>query len=487
MNDLTQGPILSKLLRFALPLMAANLVNQLYNVVDTIIIGYAVGDHGIAAVGLSFPIMMLFNALFMGISMGGSIVISQMFGAKNKEQLNKAANTTVFMAFMMGLVITAIGLTFARPLLRLLNTPSEIIGDASIYLMIIFGGTVGNLFFNLGAGILRGMGDSRWPLYSIISATLMNVVFDLLFAVYLGWGVAGVAVATIAAQFSSGLILLLRINSGKYGMKVTLPQVLKPDAYIAKNIVRLGMPSGLQGMAMSLGGLIMQGFGNNFGAEFVTANAVIQRVDGFAIMPLMGLGMATTTFSGQNIGAGNAKRAQKGVYVALGTIVSIAVVMGFVMWFAGSPIIRLFNVSDRVHDMGLRGIRWICFFYAFMGMDHAIAGAMRGAGAAMRPVMHSFAAQICRIVLTYLLAVVPLQRAIQAAVDAGSYATYELAKAAGVGRDGFIWIYYVMSIGMVLGAALNFLYFKFGKWQNKGIVQRRGDSAAAMPVEEYDC
>ena len=160
MNDLTQGPILSKLLRFALPLMAANLVNQLYNVVDTIIIGYAVGDHGIAAVGLSFPIMMLFNALFMGVSMGGSIVISQMFGAKNHEQLNKAVNTTVFLAFMMGVAITAIGLTVTRPLLRLLNTPPEIIGDAGVYLMIIFGGTVGNLFFNLGSGILGGMCDS---------------------------------------------------------------------------------------------------------------------------------------------------------------------------------------------------------------------------------------------------------------------------------------------------------------------------------------
>ena len=471
MNDLTQGPILSKLLRFALPMMAANLVNQLYNVVDTIIIGYAVGDHGIAAVGLSFPFMLLFNALFMGVSMGGNIVISQLFGAKNMERLNKAVNTTVFLALIIGVAITAIGLTCTRPLLNLLNTPVEIIDQAALYLMIIFGGTVGNLLFNLSSGILRGMGDSRWPLIVIIFSTIANILLDSLFALVLGWGVAGVALATILCHFASGLFMLMRINSGKYSMKISLPQVLKPDGDIAKTIFRLGMPSGLQGMAMSLGGLIMQGFGNNFGAEFVTANAVIQRVDGFALMPLMGLGMATTTFTGQNIGAGDVKRAQKGVYVALGTIISIAVAMGFIMWFAGAPIIRLFNVSDHVLEMGLRGIRWICFFYAFMGIDHAVAGAMRGAGAAMRPVVNSFITQGCRLILTYLLAVIPLNRAIRAAVDAGSYATFELAKAAGEGLGNYINVYYVMSIGMVLGAVLNFLYFKFGKWQNKGIIK----------------
>lgn len=477
MNDLTQGSILAKLLRFAVPLMAANLVSQLYNVVDTIIIGYAIGDHGIAAVGISFPIMMLFNALFMGVSMGGNIVISQMFGAKNEAGLRKAVNTTVFLAFMMGCLITVIGLTCARPLLRLLNTPSEIIADAAIYLMIIFGGTVGNLFFNLCSGMLRGLGDSRWPLYSMIIATTLNIILDLTFALILRWGVAGVAIATIIAQFTSGVILLCRINTGRYGVKVSLAQILKPDGYIVKNVIRLGMPSGLQMIAMSLGGLIIQSFANNFGADFVTANAVVQRVDGFAIMPIMGLGMATTTFSGQNIGAGNPARARKGVYVALASIVSIAIVMGVVMWFAGPFIIRLFNVSDRVFTIGLNGIHWICFFYAFMGMDHCIGGAMRGAGAAMRPLINSFIAQISRLVLTYLMAIIPLNNAIHAAVNAGEYASFELAKAAGVGRDGYMALFYVMSIGMVLGAGLNFLYFKFGKWQDKGITQRLGNTA----------
>ena len=473
-NDLTEGPILTKLLRFAIPLMAANLVMQLYNIVDTIVIGYAVGDHGIAAVGISFPIMMLFNAVFMGVAMGGNIVISQMFGAKNYESLNRAANTTAFLAFALGFGITAIGLLCSRPLLELLNTPAEIIDDAAVYLMIIFGGTLGNLFFNLSSGILRGLGDSRWPLYAMIFATLLNVVLDTLFAIVWGWGVAGVAWATLGAQLISGAILLYRFNTGNYGAKISLRQILKPDGEIARHIVRLGTPSSLQGLAMSLGGLIIMSFANNFGAEFVTANSVVQRVDGFAIMPLMGLGMAATTFSGQNIGANKPERANKGVYVAIGTIISISAFMGVLMWFAGSSIIKLFNVSDHVLQIGVRGIRWICFFYAFMGIDQCIAGAMRGAGATVRPLINSFAAQGSRILFIYLLAVAPLNKAIRAAVDAGQYATFELAKAAGVGLDGYMGVFYSMSIGMVLGAILNFLYFRFGKWQNKGIAQKRG-------------
>jgi len=472
-NDLTEGPILTKLMRFAVPMIAANLVQQLYNVADTIVIGYAIGDYGIAAVGISMPVMMLFSALFMGVSMGGNIVISQMYGAKNTEGLNRAANTTACLAFFMGIIITVIGLVFTRPLLVLLNTPPEILNEAVVYLTIIFGGVVGNLFFNICSGMLRGMGDSRWPLIAICTATVMNIILDTLFSIVLGWGVAGVAWATLIAQFTSGIILLYRINTGNYGLKISFSRVIRPDGFTALQIVRLGIPSGIQGVLMSLGGLIMLSFANNFGASFVTANSVVQRVDGFALMPLMGLGMATTTFSGQNIGAGKPERAQRGVYVALGTIFTIAAVMGAIMWFFCTPIIRIFNVSDQVLAIAENGIRWICFFYAFMGVEQCIAGAMRGAGAVVMPLVNSFTAQCCRIGFSYLLAIIPLNRTIQAAVDAGIYPSFELAKAAGVGIDGYMGIFFAMTIGMTLGAIFNFLYFRFGKWQEKGIQQRR--------------
>jgi putative MATE family efflux protein len=317
------------------------------------------------------------------------------------------------------------------------------------------------------------MGDSRWPLYAMIIATILNIIFDTLFSIVLGWGVAGVAWATLGAQFISGIILLARINTGIYGARITIAQILKPDGFAASNIARLGMPSGIQGIAMSLGGLVIMSFANNFGADFVTANAVMQRVDGFAIMPIMGLGMATTTFSGQNIGAGNIERTRKGIYIALSTILSLAVVMGVVMWFTGPTIMRIFNVSDHVLEIGLKGIRWVCFFYAFMGMEQCVAGAVRGAGAAMMPLINSFIAQAGRLTFTYVFAIVPLNAAIQAAVEAGKYVSFEQAKAAGVGLDGYMGIFYAMSAGMVAGAILNLLYFRFGNWQSKGIEQRR--------------
>jgi putative MATE family efflux protein len=329
--------------------------------------------------------------------------------------------------------------------------------------------------------MLRGMGDSDWPLYSMIISTLTNIALDLLFALKLGWGVAGVAIATLLAHFISGMIMLYRINIGGYGIKITPSQIFQPHGATAGHVIRLGMPTGLQMMAMSMGGIIILGFANNFGADFVTANTVIQRVDGFALMPLMGLGMATTTFSGQNIGANNPERARKGVYVAMATILTIAVVMGAIMWFAGGAILTLFNVSDRVREIGVRGIHWICFFYAFMGIEQCIAGAMRGAGAAMMPLINSFVAQCSRIVSTFVLGIVPLNLAIQAAVDAGRFASFDLAKAAGVGLDGYMGMFYAMSIGMVLGAVLNFIYFRFGKWQNKGIAQRHGFPGGPPP------
>jgi putative MATE family efflux protein len=477
-NDLTQGPILSKLILFALPLIASNLVMQLYNVVDSVVIGQVQGDHGIAAVGISFPIMMLFNALFIGVSMGANVVISQMFGAKNMNGVQRAVHTSVFLAGVIGIMITVVGITMTRPILHLLNTPAEIIEDAAIYLMIIFGGTFGSIFFNVLSGALRGMGESRWPLYAMITTTLFNIVFDILFSVVMGMGVAGVAMATFASFFLSGLILLFRINTGVYGVKINLRQALKPDPETIKRILRLGLPTGIQTVAMSLGATINQAFANNFGANFIAANSIIMRTDGFAILPLMGIGMAMTTFSGQNIGAGKPERARRGIYISLGTVLTVALTLGIVMWFAGGTIMRLFNVSDAVLEIGVRGVRVICFFYTFMGFQHCLSGAMRGAGAAVAPLLTSTLAVFVRLIVTYAIAILPLNRAIQAAVDGGLYASFEIAKEAGVGTEGYAAMFFSMGIGMVCGAAFDFLYFKFGQWQTKQIVLSADDTPA---------
>jgi putative MATE family efflux protein len=486
-NDLTQGSILSKLILFALPLIASTLVMQLYNVVDSIVIGQAQGDHGIAAVGMSFPIMMLFNALFIGVSMGANVVISQMFGARDMQSVQRAVNTSVFLSLVIGSMITVIGLVMTRPILRLLSTPAEIIDDAALYLLIIFGGTLGSVGFNVLSGALRGMGESRWPLYAMITTTLFNIVFDTLFTIVMGMGVAGVAIATFLSYFLSAIILLFRINTGVYGVRIVPRQIFKPDYVTIRRILRYGIPTGVQTVAMSLGATINQAFSNNFGANFIAANSILMRTDGFAILPLMGIGMAMTTFSGQNMGAGKTERTRKGIYISLATVLTVSLSLGVLMWFAGESIMRLFNVSDTVLTIGVRGVRVICFFYTFMGAQHCVSGAMRGAGAVIPPFLTSTAAVCVRLLVTYAIAIVPLNRAIQAAVDNGLYASFELAKAAGVGIDGYASMFYSMGIGMVCGAAFDFLYFKFGHWQNKGIVQSKetaASSPALAPVEK---
>ncbi len=477
-GDLTQGPIAKKLLMFALPIIAGNLVMQLYNVVDSIVVGNFVGSDALAAVGVSFPIMMLFNALFMGASMGANIVISQYKGAGDMEKLERALNTAMTISFILGVFITIFGVLLSRPLLELLGTPDNIIEDSTVYLMIIFGGTLGNMTFNIGNGIVRGMGDSKWPLYSLIISSLTNVVLDLLFVIQFNMGVAGVAWATLIAHIVAGGIMVWRQVAGKYGVRVTLHGMMKIDGSITKMIAKLGLPSAVQNVAMSLGNVIIQSLANNFGSDYIAANTIVMKADGFAMMPMMGLGMAITTFVGQNIGAGDRDRARKGVHAANFMCLIIGGVMGVLLWFFGIFIMRAFTDVEVVLHMGENGIKFLAFFYIFMGLNNTVGGAMRGAGAAMAPAIVSIVSTFVRIPIAYLIAVRPLHNAINAAVSAGQYATYDLAKAAGVGvLDHYMGLFYAMGISMVVSAALIYLYFHFGKWHEKGVTDRARQGA----------
>ena len=437
-NDLTEGPIVNKILLFALPVMASSLLQQLYNAVDSIVIGQYAGASSLAAVGVSNPVMMLFTALFMGISAGAGIVISQNFGAKNMERLRQAINTALSMAFIIGLLITVLGILLCRPLLRLLNVPDTVIGNAALYLTIIFAGTIGNVFFNYGSGILRGMGDSKWPLIALAISCFLNIVLDILFVYAFGWGIAGVAIATVIGQTLSGLALAWRINKFGYGIKISLYEMLHPNLDLAMTIIKLGVPSALQQVAMSLGGVITQSFTNRFGEVFIAANTVVQRVDGFVIMPMFGLSAAATTFAGQNMGAGKFERVKTGVSRILLMIVGLAVFMGVLMFFFGSYLAKAFTSQSDVIEIAVQGIRIICFVYAFMGMEITFAGALRGCGIAFMPMMASLGSLVARIVLVYVLAIVPFN---------------------------YMGVYYAMGIQMIIGCLLNAVYYRFGNWR----------------------
>ncbi len=489
-NNLTEGPIFGQLIRFAIPVILGNLCFQLYNVVDSIVVGNYVGTDALAAVGAVFPIMMLFNALFMGVSMGAQIVISQTYGAQDEDGLRTVTNTSISLAIIIGAAITVIGVPLAKPMLKLIQTPANIIDNSTSYLMIIFAGTLGNVFYNLGSGALRGMGDSRWPLVAMLVSSVTNIVLDLVFVIALDMGVAGVAWATTIAHFLSGMIPLWRIQSGAYPVHLYVKDILHPDKKAASHIFKLGLPSSIQNAAMSLGSLVIQSFANSFGSNFIAANTIIMKADGFAIMPMMGLGIASTSFVGQNIGAGKVDRAKKGVHAGQISAIVVAAVVGVALYFLGEYIMKAFGADGQVLMMGVSGIRFLAFCYVFVGLDQVTGGAMRGAGAAIAPAVTAISANLIRIPLAYFLGAGPLRQEIREIIAAktadltemaskyfatGAYATMEQAEqsAAAVlaAPNHFMNMFYAMGISMFVGALLIFLYFKFGKWQDKSIIK----------------
>jgi putative MATE family efflux protein len=439
-KDLTEGPIAKKILLFSLPIIASNLLLQLYNAVDSIVIGQYAGSDALAAVGVSNPVMMLFNALFMGFSIGASIIVAQTFGAKNLNRLRRTIDTTFSLAFAIGLAITILGVLLCKPMLSLLNVPDNIIGDASLYLTIIFTGTIGNVFFNYGGGILRGMGDSVWPLISLIISCILNIVLDIWFVYGLGWGVAGVAWATVIGQTLSGLVMAWRISSFGYGVKLSVGGMLRPNASIVKDIFRLGIPSGLQQTAMSLGGVIVQSFTNAFGSLFIAAGTVVMRLDGFLVMALIGFGMAATTFVGQNTGAAKPERVKKGVNVILAIVVSISIVSSVLLFIFGRYFIYVFTPEEQVVEIALQGLRILCFVYVFMGIDITLGGAIRGAGAAVPPMVTTMVNNFLRIPLVYVLAIVPFK---------------------------YNGVFYSLAISIIVGTLMIAGYYFFGKWRER--------------------
>jgi len=502
--DLTEGPVLKGLIMFALPIIAGNLFNQLYNVVDSIVVGNYVGTDALAAVGASFPVMMLFNALFMGVAMGAQIVIAQVFGAKDFPLLKTVVHTSISLAFIIGAFITVVGTPLVRPMLTLLKVPANILDSAAAYLTIVFLGTLGNVFYMLVSGAMRGMGDSRWPLIALIISTITNIVLDLVFVIVFNLGAAGVALATAIAHFLSGFVLIWRIQTGDYPVKIIWKQLLKPDKEATKRIIQLGLPSTIQSVAMSCGSLVTQSFSNMFGSNYIAAHTITMKVDGFAMMPMMGIGQACTSFAGQNMGAGKQDRAKKGILVGVLSAVTIAVVMGFTLYFVSPYLMMAFGAEGNVLMMGVSGVRFLAFCYMFMGIDHTIAGSMRGAGATVVPSIGAMTSSFLRIPLIYFVAIVPFKETVANLIATlpenlvtltneymatGLYKTFEAAQQAAAGSiaslDHFMSMFYCMGISMLYGAVFMFIYFKFGKWHQKADkIVRRVPAPAPKTDEE---
>ncbi|NLD83022.1 MAG: MATE family efflux transporter [Clostridiales bacterium] len=402
--DLTEGPIVGNLLRFAVPILLGTIVTQLYNVADSVIVGRFIGADALAAVSAGSPVMSLINLFMVGLSAGSVVVIAQRVGAKDMDALQKAVSTIAFLTLACSLFITAAGLAMTRPLLVLLGTPETIFADSRIYLTIVYLGTTGNMVYQMGSGALRGMGDSSWPFYFLLLCSLLNIALNLLSVVALGWGVAGVAAATAVSQLVSGVGILIHLNRGGYGVRLSL-KTLKPDRREAGKIIGIGLPAAIQNIGNSIAALCVQSSVNFFGPSFIAANSIVTKVDDLINIPVIALSTALCTFVGQNIGRFQMDRIRRGINASILIMTGLGFGMcGILIGFRG-VFPRIFTLQAEVAAMAADGILIMSFQCLFHGTDRCLVNAMRGAGKSVVPMITAQFGAFSRIPLAWLLGV----------------------------------------------------------------------------------
>ena len=385
-RDMTQGVIWKHLLAFALPLMVGNLFQQLYNTVDSIVVGQFVSKQALAAVGSTTSIINMMVGFFSGVSVGAGVVISQRFGAKDPEGVHKAVHTTISLTLIIGLIGTLVGIFLAPIMLTLMKTPQDVFVEAKAYLQIYFGGISGLMLYNMGSGILRAVGDSRRPLYFLVFSSCVNIVLDLLFVLVFHMGVKGVALATIIAQFASAALIYLTLYR-THDVHRFQPSKLRIYPAMVKSIIRVGLPSGLQQALTSFSNVFVQSYINSFGTNCVAGWSCYHRIDQFILLPMQSISMASTTFVGQNIGHRDLERTEKGIRTAVTLSIVVTGVLITLVCIFCVPLIKVFNDDPAVLEYGRNFIRMISPFYLIICFNQIYAGALRGAGDAKAPMI----------------------------------------------------------------------------------------------------
>ena len=382
--DMTEGNIWKQMLRFSIPMAIGLLFQQLYNTVDTLVVGQFVGQQAQAAVGSTGPIINTVVGFCAGLATGASVVISQRYGAHDEEGLSKAVHTTVALTFLVSVVATVLGLLIIEPMLRFMQTPEDVMPESSCYLSIYFAGISGILFYNLGSGILRAVGDSRRPLLFLILSALLNTALDLLFVLAFGMGVDGVAYATILSQILSALLILFTLTRerGTYGIRW---RKLCVDRKSLSMILKIGLPSSIQAAVTSFSNVFVQSYINQFGSACMAGYGVYGKIDAFALIPVQSISMASTTFVGQNWGAKKIVRAREGVRRAVLMSLAATAVLGLLVFLLARPLMGFFSPEAEVIGYGIRFIRIVTPFYIAICFNQIYAGALRGVGDATMP------------------------------------------------------------------------------------------------------
>ena len=405
-SDMLKGGIFRSILWFSIPLLVGNFFQQLYNTVDSYVVGNYVSTNALAAVGASTPVINMLVGFFMGLSTGAGVVISQYYGAGRTRLMSKAIHSSLALTAVLSVVFTAAGLLFTRPLLNAIGVPQEVMPDSVLYLTIYFTGMTFSLFYNIGAGILRAIGDSRHPLYYLAAASVVNIVLDFTFVCAFHMGVAGVAIATVIAQAVSSAMVMYKLIRTKESYQVRVREIRMNRLMIWK-IVGIGFPAALQQSITSFSNVIVQSYVNYFGAAAMAGYSATLRIDGFLQLPLQSFNMAIITFVGQNIGAKQYKRVKKGVFAAwlMSSVVILAGAM--FMFFNGRLIVRIFTDDAEVIRVGNAMLQIFAAGYIFLPVVQILNGALRGAGLSKVPMYFMVG---CFVVLRqiYLMIAIPM-------------------------------------------------------------------------------
>lgn len=438
MTDMTTGSPVKHIIKFSLPLLGGNVLQQMYNIVDSVVVGNFAGKEALAAVGNSFIINFLLISLFMGIGMGATILISQFFGAKDNEKV-KATVDTMYIAMICGSIfVSIIGIIFARPILKLMNTPEGTTLELSVvYLRTLFIGTIASFGFNVNSSILQGIGDSKSSLLFLSIATILNIILDLVFVAVFRMGVFGVALATIISQLVAFIYSVLHINKKVPLLHITFPHKMKFNSTIMLQSIKLGLPAGLQNMLFCLGTIVLQRLVNGYGSGFMAGYSAVNKIDTFAFLPITTLSTAITTYTGQNIGAGDIKRVKQGVKLTCFISCGLCLVISSIVFVFGRYVLMAFSRDAEVLITGTEFLHRLMPPYFLLSLLFVLNSAMRGAGESMLPLISSM--------ISLLVARVP--------------AAYILDHF--FGKYNMFWCF---AVGWVVGILITLPYYLSNKW-----------------------
>ncbi len=443
MRDLSQGPIARQIFIFAVPMLLGNVFQQLYNIVDMIIIGRYIGTGAVAAAGASFPVIFVLVSLVIGITTGTTIIISQYYGAKDFDAVKRAIDTAMIYLFVASIILTVAGLLFIEDIWHLIGLPDELVADATRYFSIYAGGLILMFGYNAISAVLRGLGDSKTPLYFLIISTLLNIGFDLLFVLSFGWGIGGVAFATVLSQGIAFVLSVIYLNRTHQLIRLRLSGLVF-DWDIFRKSLRIGIPTGLQHTFVSVGMLALISIVNRFGTDTIAAYTIAWRIDSFAAMPAMNFGLALNTFVGQNLGAGKPERVARGLRSTLIMTTAVSLTFTAVAWLFGRQMMGIFTPNEEVIEIGYGYLVVVASFYIIFSSMFVIQSVMRGAGDTLIPMFITLIALwFLRIPVSHLLSL----------------------------RFGAEGIWWGIPIAWLFGLVAAYIYYRTGRWKQKVVVK----------------